>query len=67
MTASPDFLLRIPCDDRVLTGRPAELPDRPIGPVLRSYGLVTRRVSRHEPGAMPVAFLKARLKAASES
>jgi hypothetical protein len=38
-----------------------------IGPSGTSYDRPVRRASRQPPGARPVAFLNARLKAASES
>ena len=60
--------LPAPAYDRrcALCGSPAELPDRPDGR-WRGYARMGRRASRQAPGASPVAFLKARLKAASES
>jgi len=67
MTDRPDFLLRRTVVGCGCAGMQRICPVVSLGPSGRSYDRPMRRVSRQAPGARPVAFLNARLKAASES
>ena len=67
MTGRPDFLLGRIGVEFSCSGVQRTCPIVSIGPKGRDYGRPVRRASRQAPGARPVAFLNARLKAASES
>ena len=67
MTDRPDFLLGRTVVGFAGAGMQRTCPVVSLGPGGGSYDRPVRRASRQAPGARPVAFLNARLNAASES